>query len=163
MALISDLIVTKSDENESNTKYAQGGIAVVLNEDDSIESHIKDTLRAGDGLCDEEIVRIVVKEGIQRFNELIDWGADFDKSDSGDFILGREGGHSANRVVHHKDVTGKEIERALIDAVHKAPNIQIFTHHFVIDLITDHQLYNKKVKLGQENTCYGTKPCDEAA
>lgn len=149
------VIITKADENESNTKYAQGGIAVVLNENDSLESHIKDTIVAGDNLSDEKVVRFVVEEGVTRFNELISWGADFDKSDDGDFILGREGGHSANRVVHHKDVTGKEIERALLSAVHEATNIKILTHHFAIDLITDHHLNDKEVRLGEKNQCYG--------
>src|SRR6478735_12126314 len=106
------LIVTKANEDESNTKYAQGGVAVVVDKkEDSFEKHIKDTLIAGDGLCDEEVVEIVVKEGPERINEIIDYGAEFDKEASGEYALGREGGHSEFRILHHKDVTGKEMER----------------------------------------------------
>ncbi len=155
------VIVTKSDESESNTKYAQGGIAVVLDAvKDSLDSHIKDTLRAGDGLCDEAIVRVVVEEGIDRFYDMLEQGADFDKTENGDFALGREGGHTANRVVHHKDITGFEIERTLLNAIHANDNIQILTHLFVIDLITDHHVYKKKIKLGHNNSCYGAYTLD---
>ncbi|MDH5397567.1 MAG: L-aspartate oxidase [Cyclobacteriaceae bacterium] len=155
------IVVTKSDENESNTKYAQGGIAVVLNKvEDSIEQHIQDTLRAGDGLCDEEVVRVVVEEGIERFHELLQWGANFDKSEAGEFILGREGGHTVNRVASHKDITGYEIERALLNTIHNTSNIKLLTHHFVIDLITDHHLQKRSVTLGEETTCYGAYVLD---
>ena len=100
------VIVTKGDEDESNTKYAQGGIAVVLDlEEDSFQKHIQDTLIAGDGLCNEQVVEMVVKEGPQRLKELIAWEANFDLDPDGDFDLGKEGGHSEYRVVHHKDVT----------------------------------------------------------
>ncbi|MFA7686335.1 MAG: L-aspartate oxidase [Moheibacter sp.] len=135
------IIVTKSDGEESNTKYAQGGVAVVTDfENDSFEKHIEDTLRAGDGLCKREAVEIVVKEGPQRFREIVSWGAKFDKSDLGTYDLGREGGHTENRVVHHKDITGYEIERALLAVVEKTPNIEMLTHHYVIDLITEHHI-----------------------
>ncbi len=144
-------IVTKSDENESNTKYAQGGIAVVLDEiADSYEGHIEDTLVAGDGLCDEEVVRLVVTEGPERFRELVNWGAAFDKDGNGDYNLGLEGGHSKNRILHHKDITGFEIERKLLQQIHAMPNIQIHPQHLAIDLITNHQL-----KIKGENRCYG--------
>ncbi len=109
-------------------------------ENDSFEKHIEDTLIAGDGLCNEKIVEIVVKEGPDRVNELITWGAQFDKSPDGDLALGKEGGHSEFRVIHHKDVTGREIERALLEAVRRAPNIEIITHCFVLDLLTQHHL-----------------------
>jgi L-aspartate oxidase len=96
-------IITKGEKDETNTKYAQGGIAAVWDfETDSYASHIKDTLVAGDGLCNEKIVEIVVKEGPERVKEIIHWGADFDKQADGDYSLGREGGHSVNRVLHHK-------------------------------------------------------------
>ena len=109
------IIVTKGDEDESNTKYAQGGVAVVMDsEEDSFYKHIQDTLKAGDGLCDESVVEMVVKEGPKRFKELIDWGANFDLDAEGNFDLGKEGGHSEYRVVHHKDITGYEVERALL-------------------------------------------------
>lgn len=135
------IIVTKSDGEESNTKYAQGGVAVVTDfQNDSFEKHIEDTLRAGDGLCKREAVEIVVKEGPQRFREIVSWGAKFDKSDLGTYDLGREGGHTENRVVHHKDITGYEIERALLAVVEKTPNIEMLTHHYVIDLITEHHI-----------------------
>lgn len=101
------LVVTKSNEDESNTKYAQGGIAVVIdNVTDDFEKHINDTLLCGDGLCDRNIVEMVVKEGPKRLAELIQWGTQFDKTAEGTFDLGKEGGHSNNRVVHFKDQTG---------------------------------------------------------
>ncbi len=153
---IDILVVTKADDKESNTKYAQGGIAVVLDEvEDSTEKHIADTLKAGDGLCVEEVVRIVVEEGILRFNELLETGANFEKTAAGTFELGREGGHTANRVAHHKDMTGLEIETALLNAIHSNPKIQILTHHYVIDLITDHHVVKRGIKLGEQNTCHG--------
>ena len=128
------VIITKASPDETNTKYAQGGIAVVNDlENDSFEKHIEDTLIAGDGLCDEEIVEIVVKEGPARVQEIIDWGAQFDKDAEGDYKLGREGGHSEFRILHHKDVTGKEMERTLLEAIHRAPNIELVHHCFVID------------------------------
>ncbi|MFV0305025.1 MAG: L-aspartate oxidase [Moheibacter sp.] len=134
-------IVTKADDDESNTKYAQGGVAVVTDlENDSFEKHIEDTIRAGDGLNKRKAVEIVVKEGPQRFREIVSWGAQFDKSDIGTYDLGREGGHTENRVVHHKDITGYEIERALLAVVDKTPNIELLTHHYVIDLITEHHV-----------------------
>lgn len=134
-------IVTKADDDESNTKYAQGGVAVVTDfKNDSFEKHIEDTLRAGDGLCKREAVEVVVKEGPQRFREIVEWGAQFDKSDIGSYDLGREGGHTENRVVHHKDITGYEIERALLAVVEKTPNIELLPHHYVIDLITEHHI-----------------------
>jgi L-aspartate oxidase len=149
-------IITKTREDETNTKYAQGGVAVVNDlENDSFEKHIDDTLIAGDGLCDKHIVEIVVKEGPQRVNEIIEWGANFDKNDAGDFSLGREGGHSEFRVIHYKDVTGKEIERALLDAIHKNPNIELVTHCFVVDLITQHHLGYLITKSTPDIECYG--------
>ncbi len=147
------VIVTKDSEDESNTKYAQGGVAVVSDQDqDSFKKHIKDTLRAGDGLCNEEVVKMVVKEGPERLEELLLWGANFDKDSSGAFSLGKEGGHSEYRIIHHKDVTGFEIERALLKRVHQLENIEILPYHFAIDLITDHHITDENVK---PETCYG--------
>ncbi|QHC83561.1 L-aspartate oxidase [Empedobacter brevis] len=146
-------IVTKANKDETNTKYAQGGVAVVSDfEKDSFEKHIEDTLRAGDGLCKLEAVEVVVKEAPERINEIIDWGVRFDKNKEGIYDLGREGGHTENRIVHHKDVTGWEIERAMLEAIKDYPNIQVFTHHFVVDLITEHHLNQD---LADETTCYG--------
>ncbi|MCC7301526.1 MAG: L-aspartate oxidase [Bacteroidia bacterium] len=134
------LIITKSDEAESNTKYAQGGIAAVMHAPDTFEKHIRDTLIAGDGMCDQEVVRMVVEESTDRILELVKYGAEFDKDARGAFDLGREGGHSENRILHFKDKTGFEIERALLAKVHAHPNIEIFDHYFALDLITQHHL-----------------------
>ncbi len=115
-------ILTKTQSDETNTKYAQGGIAGVMDFDnDSFSKHIEDTLVAGDGLCNKKIVEIVVKEGVERINELIEWGALFDKEPDGDYKLGKEGGHSESRILHHKDVTGAEMERAYWKLLKNAP------------------------------------------
>lgn len=148
-------IITKAEDSESNTKYAQGGIAIALNESDSFDKHIQDTLKAGDGLCDVDVVNFVIKEGPHRLNELLDLGVQFDKDDSGEFNLGREGGHSTHRIIHHKDVTGREMERALLNKVYASRNIEILSHHFVIDLITEHQLEKAVVDRSTELSCYG--------
>lgn len=153
------VIVTKSSEDESNTKYAQGGVAIVSDKDqDSFKKHIEDTLVAGDGLCKEDVVKMVVKEGPKRLEELLLWGANFDTNPNGKLRLGKEGGHSEYRIIHHKDVTGSEIERALLERVHELPNIEILPYHFAIDLITDHHLKNGKVA---PKTCYGAYVLDE--
>src|SRR6201989_1178364 len=125
------LIVTKSNEDESNTKYAQGGVAVVVDKkEDSFEKHIEETLIAGDGLCDRETVEIVVEEGPERIREIIDYGTNFDKTNEGMFDLAKEGGHSEFRVLHYKDITGWEMERSLLDQIHQNPNITVLTHYF---------------------------------
>src|ERR1700749_2930739 len=150
------LIVTKSNEDESNTKYAQGGVAVVVDKkEDSFEKHINDTLIAGDGLCDKEVVEIVVKEGPERINEIIDYGTNFDKTNEGIYDLAKEGGHSEFRVLHYKDITGYEMERALLEQIHKEPNIEILTHYFAVDLITQHHLGVFVDKSSTDITCYG--------
>ena len=131
-------IVTKANENESNTRYAQGGIAIVTDKiEDSYEKHIQDTLICGDGLCDESVVEMVITEGPKRLKELIEWGAKFDKNTEGTLDLGKEGGHSENRVVHHKDQTGQEIQRAILSQVHQKENITVLDYHLAIDLITE--------------------------
>jgi L-aspartate oxidase len=150
------LVVTKTNADETNTKYAQGGIAVVNDlENDSFEKHIEDTLIAGDGLCNEEVVEIVVKEGTSRVNEIIEWGAKFDKDAEGDFSRGKEGGHSEHRILHHKDVTGAEMERALLDTIKHLPNIQLANHYFIVDIITQHHLGFLVTKSTPDITCYG--------
>jgi L-aspartate oxidase len=149
-------VITKATADETNTKYAQGGIAVVNDlENDSFEKHIEDTLIAGDGLCNEDVVEIVVKEGPMRVQEIIDWGAQFDKEEDGDYKRGKEGGHSEFRILHHKDVTGKEMERALIDAVAKQKNIEFIKHCFVVDIITQHHLGYLITKSTPDIECYG--------
>ena len=148
-------IVTKSNEDESNTKYAQGGIAAVWHDKDSIEKHIQDTLVAGSGLCNEEIVRIVVAEGTERVKELIELGTNFDKTQQGDYDLAKEGGHSEHRILHHKDITGFEIERALIAQVNKHKNITVLDHHFAIDIITQHHLGEAVTSQSTNVKCFG--------
>ena len=149
-------VITKAQTDETNTKYAQGGIAGVTDfEKDSFEKHINDTLIAGDGLCNEEVVEIVVKEGVDRISELINWGARFDKDPDGDYSLGKEGGHSEFRILHHKDVTGMEMERALVERVMNQKNINIVKHCFVLDLITQHHLGFLVTKATPDIACYG--------
>jgi L-aspartate oxidase len=149
-------ILTKTVEDETNTKYAQGGIAAVWDADkDSYDKHIEDTMIAGDYLSKRSIVEIVIKEGPQRLRELIEWGAQFDKQKDGDYKLGKEGGHSENRILHHKDVTGKEMERALIEAINKQKNVDILDHCFVVDIITQHHQGVLVTKSTQDITCYG--------
>jgi L-aspartate oxidase len=150
------LIVTKSNADETNTKYAQGGIAVVNDlEKDSFDKHIEDTLIAGDGLCNPEIVEVVVKEGALRVNEIIEWGAKFDKESDGDYSLGKEGGHSEHRILHHKDVTGAEMERALLETIQRSKNIRLVNHYFVVDIITQHHLGFLITKATPDIQCYG--------
>jgi L-aspartate oxidase len=150
------LVITKTQVDETNTKYAQGGIAGVTDfEKDSFEKHIEDTLISGDGLCNKQVVEIVVKEGVDRIQELIEWGAQFDKESDGDYKLGREGGHSEFRILHHKDVTGKEMERALLEAVQSYSNIEIVKHCFVVDLLTQHHLGYLVTKSTPHVECYG--------
>src|SRR4030042_848878 len=114
-------LVTKANLEETNTRYAQGGIAAVTNRPDSYRKHIEDTLIAGDGLCNVKVVEIVVREARKQIEELISWGAKFDRNSEGEFDLAREGGHSEKRILHHKDNTGAEIQRALSNQVKKHP------------------------------------------
>ncbi len=150
------MVLTKTQSDETNTKYAQGGIAGVTDFDhDSFDKHIEDTLIAGDGLCNRAIVEIVIKEGVDRINELIQWGAQFDKDPEGDYRLGKEGGHSESRILHHKDVTGAEMERTLLEAIKKCRNIELISHCFVIDIITQHHLGYLVTKSTPDIECYG--------
>lgn len=149
-------VLTKTNDDESNTRYAQGGVAAVWNaEVDSYEKHIADTLDAGDGLCDEEIVRIVVEEGPDRVQEIIDWGTRFDKDQFEKYDLGREGGHSENRILHYKDLTGWEIQRALLAKAKTLSNIEILEHYFAVDIITQHHLGYNVTRLMPNIECYG--------
>jgi L-aspartate oxidase len=139
-------IVTKKDRAESNTNYAQGGIAAVTSQEDSFALHVRDTLAAGAGLCKESVVRTIVEEGPARIAELIELGMQFSERDGPgedggkQLDLGKEGGHSKRRILHAKDVTGREVERALLAAISEQPNVEIFENHFAIDLITSQKL-----------------------
>jgi L-aspartate oxidase len=149
-------VLTKTVSDETNTKYAQGGVAGVTDFDkDSFQKHIEDTLIAGDGLCNPKIVEIVVTEGVERIKEIINWGADFDKENSGQYALGKEGGHSEFRILHHKDVTGKEIENTLLEAIAQKPNIELISHCFVVDIITQHHLGQLVTKSTPDIECFG--------
>ncbi len=158
---LSITILTKAKKEECNTAYAQGGIATVTDFDnDSFEKHIQDTLIAGDGLCKKNIVEIVVKEGRGRVDEIIDWGSRFDKNEDGNYDLGREGGHSEDRILHHKDITGWEIERTLLEKVAQYSNIKILENYYVIDLISQHHLGRHVSRLTQGIECYGVYVLD---
>src|SRR5579862_383797 len=156
-------IITKKNRAESNTNYAQGGIAAVTSREDSVEMHVRDTLEAGAGLCKESVVRTIVEEGPARIAELIELGMKFSEREipashgAHELDLGKEGGHSKRRILHAKDVTGREIERAMLAAIAAQPNIKIFEDHFAIDLITSQ-------KLGQPgvNRCAGVYVLDKA-
>lgn len=134
-------IVTKKDKLETNTNYAQGGIASVLGPDDSFQLHIQDTLNAGDGLCHPDVVDLVVRSGPERIMHLMKLGAPFNRGleEGSPFDLGREGGHTRNRIVHAQDATGRAVEQALIAAAEVHPNIRIFENHLVLDLIVEHR------------------------
>lgn len=132
------LVITKQESAESNTRYAQGGIAVVSDfERDSFEDHVSDTLEAGDGLCDADVVNRVVRQAPARLQELIDMGATFDREPSGELMLGREGGHKASRIIHSQDVTGLNISTALLEKVKTLSNVSVLSHHIAVDLVTD--------------------------
>lgn len=147
---------------ESNTRYAQGGVASVWDFDtDTYEKHVADTLDAGDGLCDREVVKMVVEEGPDRVREIIEWGTRFDKDDSGDHDLGREGGHSENRILHYKDITGDEIMRALIAKVQSLANVTLKEDAFAIDLITQHHLGINVTRVTPDIECYGAYVLDK--
>src|SRR6056297_3787808 len=154
-------VVTKKASAESNTNYAQGGIAAVMDPADSVEDHIEDTLVAGAGLCDEEVVRIVVTEGPERVRELMQLGADFDRAADGDLHLGREGGHSAHRIVHAADMTGREVERALLAKVREHANIELYEYHFAVELITEHHLGQRISEVYPDLHCFGAYVLDE--
>jgi len=150
------VIITKADESESNTKYAQGGIAVVIDElTDSFDKHIEDTLKAGAGLNDRAVVEMVIKEGPKRLKELIGWGADFDLDKKGKMQLGREGGHTEHRIVHHKDITGYELEQTLLRKVRELNNVELHQFYYNIDLITEHQLNRVETTIDSDINCYG--------
>ncbi|MFO0724686.1 MAG: L-aspartate oxidase [Myxococcota bacterium] len=136
-------VVTKRVATEANTAYAQGGIAAVLTEEDSFDAHVEDTLTAGAGLCRRDVVEMVVRAGPQAVSRLVDAGVRFDRGavdDAAEYDLTREGGHSYRRILHSGDITGKEIQRALLAALTARSNVRILEHHFAIDLITERRL-----------------------
>ncbi len=151
-------VLTKKNRAESNTNYAQGGIAVVTSTEDTFDLHVRDTLEAGAGLCHEDVVRGIIEEGPARVLELIELGMSFSER-GGDHAheldLGKEGGHSKRRILHAKDVTGREIERALLDALARHPNVAMFENHVAIDLIT-----RRKLGFTTANRCVGVYVLD---
>ena len=149
-------IVTKKEKSDSNTNLAQGGIAAVYDKADSFEYHINDTIAAGTGLSKKEVVRFVVVDGPERIKELLEWGVEFTKAgndDAGKYDLGREGGHSMRRVLHARDLTGQEIERALHEKASLKRNIEIFENHIGIDLILESAILGRKK--GSRQKCLG--------
>jgi L-aspartate oxidase len=159
-------VITKKKDSESNTNYAQGGIACVLDPDDSFDKHINDTLEAGRGLCKKDAVTTIVHEGPDRISELIDWGVDFSHfphaANPYKLHLGKEGGHSRNRIVHAHDLTGKVIEEKLLQLVRANRKIRLYEHHFAIELITDHHLRREPGSPNalQSPRCYGAYVLD---
>jgi L-aspartate oxidase len=155
-ALGSVAIVTKKEKSESNTNYAQGGIAAVTDKTDSFEEHINDTLICGAGLCHKDVVEFVVKEAPPRIQELVNWGVEFTKSEAPPYSydLGQEGGHHHRRILHAKDLTGREIERALHEKVAALTNVKIYENHIGIDLIL------QKDAAGQTINCLGAYVLD---
>ena len=156
-------LLTKEARTESNTSYAQGGIAGVWTAEDTFDKHIADTLDAGAGLNKKNIVEIVVKEAKERIEELIEWGTQFDKNRKGEYDLVKEGGHSDSRILHYKDITGKEIIRALLIQIEAHPNIHIFENHFALDVITQHHLGIKVTRKDTQIECYGAYVLDKSA
>ena len=136
-------IVSKDELAESATLYAQGGIASVMTDDDSFELHADDTIESGRGLCREDVVRIICREGPSHVRELINLGVKFTRIRGEDYHLSREGGHSRDRILHANDLTGQEIERAMIEAINSKKNITVFPHHMLIDFITRGRLDSK--------------------
>ncbi|MES9981539.1 MAG: FAD-dependent oxidoreductase, partial [Candidatus Thiodiazotropha sp. 6PLUC5] len=153
-------VISKKELEETNTYYAQGGISVVLDEEDSIASHVKDTLDAGAGLCDEKTVQLVVEKGPSNIDWLLKGGVNFTRDDnsatSGGYHLTQEGGHSHRRVIHAADATGREVETTLQSQVKARSNIEIFEHHIAIDLITS----EKSGEIKQQKHCYGAYVLD---
>ena len=155
-------LICKTTLEEANTALAQGGIASVTNlEVDDFDKHIRDTMVAGDWLSDPEAVEQVVKGAPEQIRQLIDWGVSFDKNEAGDFDLHREGGHSEFRILHHADNTGFEIQESLIRAVRANENIDVFDHHFAIEIITQHHLGKIVTRRTPDITCYGAYVLDQ--
>ncbi|MDG2335643.1 MAG: L-aspartate oxidase [Myxococcota bacterium] len=153
-------IVTKRRASESATNYAQGGIAAVMNSEDSFDAHVQDTLYAGAGLCDEDVVHFVIERGPRAIDDLLKWGVNFDRSEQAGadglgYDLGREGGHSKRRILHHRDSTGREIENSLLQRVSDHPNITLYEDHSAVDLLTSH-----RAERNETNRCLGAYALD---
>lgn len=146
-------IITKKNSAESNTNYAQGGIAAVTSKTDDVEMHVADTLEAGDGLCHEASVREILRDGPECIEELVQRGVAFSQLEDGRVSLGKEGGHSKRRILHVQDVTGKAIEEALLGAVNEHPGITVLEHHFAIELITAEKLRQRGLDVPAEKDC----------
>jgi L-aspartate oxidase len=156
-------IVTKKEMMEGSTNYAQGGIASVLDPADNFDLHVRDTLESGAGLCREEVVRMVVEDGPARIRELLDLGVNFtrENEESGALALGREGGHSRRRIVHTKDLTGREVERALLEKAKSAPSITIYENHMAVDLLISSRLLRRGIITRKSSeTCWGAYVLD---
>lgn len=154
-------IVTKGEMQECNTNYAQGGICSVTYAPDTFEKHIHDTLVCGAGKCDERAVELVVRRAPELIRDLIGWGTRFNKTPDGRFELNREGGHTEHRILHYEDLTGAEIERALVEAVRSHPDITVLEHHFAIDLLTQHHLGEFVTRHTRGLSCFGAYVLDE--
>lgn len=155
-------IICKTELEEANTYFAQGGIASVTNlAVDNFDKHIEDTMIAGDWLNDRSAVEMVVRNAPSQIQELIRWGVQFDKKENGEFDLHREGGHSEFRILHHKDNTGAEIQTSLIRAIQQHPNITIFKQHFAVEIITQHHLGIIVTRHTPGIKCYGAYVLDE--
>jgi len=155
------LILTKASVEDTATAYAQGGIAAVMYLPDNYEKHIRDTLIAGAGINDPEIVKITIRESTARIKELIAWGTHFDKDVSGKYELAKEGGHSESRILHHQDNTGYEIQKVLSEKVANHPNIEILENYFAIDLITQHHLNEEVTRYRKDIKCFGAYAFNE--
>ena len=153
-------IVTKANLEDTNTRFAQGGIAAVFSEPDNFEKHISDTLIAGGGICNEEVVRMVVQEAPDRIKDLINLGVTFDKKEDGTYDLAKEGGHTENRILHHKDKTGESIQMTLMERVRNEPNIEILEHHFAIEILTQHHLGEVVKRNYPDIKCFGAYVAD---
>jgi L-aspartate oxidase len=154
-------LISKAKLDETNTAYAQGGIAAVTYKPDSFEKHIQDTIIAGDGHCDEAAVRKVIQEAPAQIDDLLEWGVNFDKKEDGLFDLHKEGGHSEFRILHHKDNTGYEMQQSLIRKIADNKNIEIFENHFAIEILTQHHLGEVVTQHTPNIECYGAYVLNE--
>lgn len=157
----SVVVITKNRAAESNTSYAQGGIAAVMGASDSLENHVQDTLNAGVGLCDEDVVRTIVEEGPEQIDALIRGGANFSEED-GRLHLGREGGHGQSRIVHRADTTGEVVSSSLLERARGHSNIEVLEYNFALELITDHHLGQHVSRIRPDINCYGAYVFDES-
>ena len=154
-------LLCKTTLDESNTAFAQGGIAAVTYQPDNFEKHIEDTLIAGDGHCYLPAVEKVITEAPSQIEELLSWGVDFDRDEKGNFDLHKEGGHSEFRILHHKDNTGYEIQRSLIQQVKNHPEIDVFEHFFAVEILTQHHLGQIVTHHTPDIECYGAYVLDQ--